>query len=88
MKLLTTMLAGLLLGLSTTSFAVEPVDINTASAEILAEAIDGVGMRKAETIVRHREEHGPFSTVDELVEVSGIGPGILERNREKLVAGP
>lgn len=88
MKLLTTMLAGLLLALSVAARAEEPVDINTATAEVLAEAIDGVGMRKAEAIVRYREQHGPFASVDELVEVSGIGPKTLERNRENLIAGP
>ena len=76
MKLLTTMLAGLLLALSVVARAGESVDINTATVEMLAEAIDGVGMRKAEAIVRYREQHGPFDSVDELVEVSGIGPKI------------
>lgn len=88
MKLLTTMFAGLLLALSVAVRAEEPVDINAATAEMLAEAIDGVGMRKAEAIVRYREQHGPFASVDELVEVSGIGPKTLERNRENLIAGP
>ena len=88
MKLLTTMLAGILLGLSVVSLAEEPVDINTATAEVLAETIDGVGTHKAEAIVRHREQHGPFTSVDELVEVSGIGLKILERSRAKLVAEP
>ena len=88
MKLLTTMLAGILVGLSVISLAEEPVDINTATAEVLAETIDGVGMRKAEAIVHHREQHGPFTSVDELVEVSGIGPKILERSKAKLVAVP
>ena len=87
MKLLTTMLAGLLLALSVAARAEEPVDINTATAEMLAEAIDGVGMHKAGAIVRYREQHGAFASVDDLVEVSGIGPKILERSREKLFAG-
>ena len=88
MKLLTTMFAGLLLALSVAVRAEEPVDINAATAEMLAEAIDGVGMRKAEAIVRYREQHGPFASVDDLVEVSGIGQKTLERNRENLIAGP
>ena len=81
-------LAGLLVAFSIHALAGESVDINTATAETLAEAIDGVGMRKAEAIVRYREQHGPFASVDDLVEVSGIGPKILERSREKLIAGP
>ena len=88
MKPLRNVLAGLLFSLSVAAFAEGPIDINTASAEMLAETIDGVGVRKAEAIIRYREEHGPFSSVDELVEVSGIGPKILERSREKLVVEP
>ena len=88
MTLIRNILAGILLGLSAAALAEEPIDINTASAEMLADAIDGVGMHKAEAIVRYREEHGPFASVDELIEVSGIGPKTLERSREKLRAGP
>ena len=88
MKWLRTTLAGLLVASSIHALADETVDINTATAETLAEAIDGVGMRKAEAIVRYREQHGPFASVDDLVEVSGIGPKILERSRENLIAGP
>ena len=43
-----------------------PVDINTADASTLAEAITGVGEKKASTIVRYRETHGPFASIDEL----------------------
>ena len=54
-----------------------PLDLNTAPAEELAK-LPGIGEALAERIVSYREEHGPFETVDELDEVSGIGPGILE----------
>ena len=88
MNTLKHLVAGLLLGLSSAALAEELVDINTASVEMLAAAIDGVGMSKAAAIVRYREEHGPFSSVDDLVLVSGIGPKILERSREKLLVTP
>jgi competence protein ComEA len=65
-----------------------PVDINTADAATLAMAIDGVGEQKAAIIVRHRETHGPFGSVDELARVKGIGSGTVERNREKLTVAP
>ena len=61
-----------------------PVDINNADAASLAEAIDGVGERKAVAIVEHRKLHGPFSSVDELAGVKGIGMKTVERNRENL----
>jgi competence ComEA-like helix-hairpin-helix protein len=39
---------------------------------------------KAKAIVAYRESNGPFATVDELLEVKGIGKAILDKNREKL----
>ncbi len=60
------------------------VDINTADAETLATAINGVGMKKASAIVAYRSEHGPFKSVDELTLVEGIGPGIVDKNRDNL----
>ena len=61
------------------------VDINTASASVLASAIDGVGESKAVSIVEYREIHGPFTSVDELASVKGIGMKTVERNRENLM---
>ena len=54
-----------------------PLDLNTASAEELAE-LPGIGRELARRIVAYREEHGPFETVEELMEVSGIGQGKLD----------
>ena len=64
-----------------------PVDINSADAAMLAEAINGVGERKAAMIVEYRERHGPFASVDDLAAVSGIGAATIDRNRHNLVAG-
>ena len=61
--------------------AVQRVNINTADAATIAGTLTGVGMRKAEAIVAYREEHGPFKTVDELVNVKGIGSKTLEKLR-------
>ena len=58
-----------------------PVDVNSASVEQL-EALPGIGPSIAAAIVRHREEHGPFRTVDDLADVAGIGPAKLEAIRE------
>ena len=55
----------------------EVIDINTADAYDL-QRLPGIGEKRAGDIVAYREEHGPFSSVDGLTEVSGIGPGILE----------
>ena len=62
------------------------VDINTADAETLATAINGVGIKKASAIVAYRGQHGPFKSIDELTLVEGIGPGIVEKNRSNLTA--
>jgi len=67
----------------------EPVDINTADAATLANAISGVGERKAALIVEYRETHGPFASVDELAGVTGIGAATINKNRDNLtVANP
>jgi competence protein ComEA len=69
------------------AFAATQVDVNSADARALAEALDGVGLAKAEAIVAWRNQHGPFETLDDLAKVEGIGPHILERNREAIVFG-
>ena len=71
----------------TLAFAGEPVDINTASAEVLAETISGVGIKRAQAIVTHRQENGPFLTVDDLVDVSGVGQTTVDRSRDLLTIG-
>lgn len=60
------------------------VNINDADAEELASKLNGVGMKKAEAIVRYREQNGPFTQIEQLQEVPGIGPTLLEKNRTRL----
>ena len=63
----------------------QSVNINTASPELLSEGLSGVGLAKAYRIVEHRESFGPFETIDELIEVKGIGDSIIARNRDRIV---
>lgn len=72
---------------SAQAVAQRPVNINTASSAEL-ESLSGVGPATAAAIIETRERRGPFRNVDELVEVSGIGPGRLERLRPNIVTGP
>ncbi|NIY48414.1 ComEA family DNA-binding protein [Cedecea colo] len=60
------------------------VSINTASAEVIAQVINGVGLKKAQAIVSYREEYGPFKELDQLQEVPGIGSALVERNRARI----
>ena len=69
-------------------YAGEPVDINTADAEALAAAINGVGIRKARDIITYRQQNGPFESVDALTKVSGIGQQTLEKSRNNLTVKP
>ncbi|AAU92962.1 MULTISPECIES: ComEA family DNA-binding protein [Methylococcus] len=62
----------------------EPLDINSATAEEIAATMTGVGKAKAEAIVKDREAHGNFKSVDDLKRVKGIKEGILAKNRDKI----
>ena len=63
----------------------EPLDLNNADAQTLAETLKGVGESKAQAIINYREQHGPFQSVDDLEKVSGIGPRLLEQNRNRVM---
>jgi competence protein ComEA len=61
------------------------INLNQADAQTLQSALNGIGKTKAEAIVAYREANGPFTSVDELLEVKGIGKALLDRNREKII---
>ncbi|MBU0508280.1 helix-hairpin-helix domain-containing protein [bacterium] len=64
--------------------AAAPININTAGAAEF-QRLDGIGEVLSARIVAYREAHGPFRTVDELDNVSGIGPKRLAAIRERCV---
>ena len=64
----------------------EKIDLNTADQYDLRR-LPGIGEKRAQDIVDYREAHGPFQSVDELDNVSGIGPAILEGLREYACVG-
>ncbi len=67
------------------AWAAQPVNVNAASAEEIAESLKGVGLNKAEAIVSYRNENGSFKHVDELVNVKGIGIRTVDINREYIL---
>lgn len=60
------------------------VNINTAGATEL-ETLPGVGPITAQNIIDYREANGPFSSIDEILEVSGIGPAKFEQMKELII---
>jgi competence protein ComEA len=83
MKFLVTLFATCML--ASMVWAAEPVNINTASAEQMAASLNGVGLSKAALIVQYREANGPFTHMDELVNVKGIGLRTVDKNREVIL---
>ena len=77
-------LVSLLLLFSSVIFA-EPVNINEADAEELAENLVGIGPKKAMAIIEYREANGPFFSPEELVNVKGVGPKTLEKNLDNII---
>jgi competence protein ComEA len=59
------------------------ININSASATDL-EALSGIGEVLAATIIEYRDQNGPFVSVDDLMDVSGIGPATLEEIRDQV----
>lgn len=84
--LIRSILAACLFSMASLALA-EPLDINAATAEQIADTLNGVGKAKAEAIVQDREKNGKFKSVDDLDRVKGIGPAIIEKNRAKLTVG-
>lgn len=68
---------------SANSLVAAQVNINSADIDQLTQ-LKGVGIKKAEAIIEWRKRYGGFKSVDDLVQVKGIGQVILESNRARL----
>ena len=98
MKALKAVVMSLLLALSLPALAVEVdavkdaantqvenrIDLNTADVTQLQE-LKGVGPKTAEAIVQWRDSQGPFTNVDQLLAIKGIGEKTLAKMRDSLV---
>lgn len=63
-----------------------PVDINTADLEQL-QTLNGIGPALAQRIIDYREENGPFTSVEELLQIKGIGEATLNKFRDHVTTG-
>lgn len=59
----------------------ETLNVNTANAEELSMIMVGVGVKRAEQIIKLREQLGGFTELEQLLDVKGIGLKTLEKNR-------
>ena len=59
------------------------VNINTADMDELM-TLPGIGKAKAEAVIAYRKEHGKFTSVEELMGVSGIGESVFGRLRDRI----
>lgn len=63
----------------------DPININTATAEQIAENLQGVGIKKAQAIIQYRELNGKFHSTEDLLNVKGIGESTLRNNQGNLL---
>jgi len=65
----------------------QKVNVNTADADAIHQALINIGPSKAAAIVAYRKEHGAFRTADQLTQVKGIGLKTIEKNRSYIMTG-
>lgn len=65
----------------------ELININLATQAEL-ESLPGIGPTTAQKIIQYREQNGPFLTTEDIINVSGIGPGTYERIKDLITVGP
>lgn len=83
MKIKSLILATLLSTMSLSAFA-EMINMNKADAATFQHYLKGVGQKKADNIIKYRVEHKSFKTIEEIMEVKGIGEGIFKKIKEDL----
>lgn len=63
------------------------LDINSASAEQIADGLKGIGLKKAQAIVDYRTSVGPFKSMEDLLNVKGVGKKTLQLNADNISIG-
>ena len=62
----------------------EPVNINKAGAQEIANSLNGIGIKKAEAIVEYRKKNGKFNSAGELTNIKGIGEKTVAKNKKDI----
>lgn len=65
----------------------ELIDINIATSAEL-ETLPGIGPTTAQKIIEYRQTNGAFVSIEDIINVSGIGPGLYERIKDLITVGP
>ncbi|PXF57373.1 MAG: DNA-binding protein [Deltaproteobacteria bacterium] len=81
--MLKSLLASIVLVLFLFISAFAAINLNTADKAAL-ESLSGIGPAKASAIIKYREENGSFKSVEELLNVKGIGPKMLDKIKEQV----
>jgi competence protein ComEA len=63
------------------------ININTASSAEL-DTLPGIGPTTAQKIIDYRTQNGPFISIEDIINVSGIGPGTYEKLKDLITVGP
>lgn len=61
----------------------QPININTAGSEAL-QTLPGIGPSTAQKIIDHRQESGPFTAIENIMDVSGIGEGKFDKIKDQI----
>jgi competence protein ComEA len=69
----------LLLALMSFNVLAAPININKVDAKTLADSVKGIGLKKANAIVKYRTKHGSFKSIDDLRNVKGIGEKTIKK---------
>lgn len=64
--------------------ASEKINLNQADVKMLSGSVKGIGKKRAESIVKYRESHGEFKSVEELAQVQGLGAGFVKSHLAEL----
>ncbi|MDP1603907.1 MAG: helix-hairpin-helix domain-containing protein [Legionella sp.] len=63
---------------------VHQINLNTADAKMLSKSMKGIGIKRAQAIVKYRETHGAFKSINDLSQVPGLGKNFVATHLNEL----